>query len=91
MIFFEKGYFSISDKIEFDFPTNDERIEFEASGVKEAIQGSGDSKALMLILSAELKISSALGPIQKNDTSGQQLMTYRVFKKSFRKIIANLL
>lgn len=68
MKFFEKGYFSISDKIDFDFPTNDERIDFEESGVKEAIQGSGDSKALMLILSAELKISSALGPIQKNDT-----------------------
>ena len=40
-----KGYFNISDKIEFVYPTNDERIEFEESGVKEATQGSGDSKA----------------------------------------------
>ena len=72
-LFLWKGYFKISDKIEFDFPTNDERIDFEESGVKEAIQGSGDSKALMLILSAELKISSALGPIQKNDSSGLTL------------------
>ena len=32
------------------------------------IQGSGDSKALMLILSAELQISSVIGPIQRNDS-----------------------
>ena len=46
---FEKGFFNISDKIEFVYPTNDERIEFEESGVKEATQGSGDSKAQLNI------------------------------------------
>ena len=51
------------------FPTNDQRIEFEESGIKDVIQGSGDSKALMLILSAELQISSVIGPIQRNDSS----------------------
>ena len=75
---FEQGYFKISDKTEFVYPTNDERIDFEESGVKEAIQGSGDSKALMLILSAELKISSALGPIQKNDSSGSYTSAYDI-------------
>ena len=63
--------FDISSRTEFIYPTNEERIAFEESGVKEAIQGSGDSKALMLILSAELAISSAIGPIERNDsTSG---------------------
>ena len=51
-------------------PTNEERIAFEESGIKEEIQGSGDSKALMLILAAELEISSQLGSIQRNDSSG---------------------
>ena len=52
------------------FPTNDQWIEFEDSGIKDVmIQGSGDSKALMLILSAELQISSVIGPIQRNDSS----------------------
>ena len=55
--------------MEFILPTNNERIEFEDSGVKEAAQGAGDSKTLMLILAAELAISSQMGPIQKNDTS----------------------
>ena len=54
--------------MEFILPTNNERIEFEESGVKEAAQGAGDSKTLMLILAAELAISSQLGPIQKNDS-----------------------
>ena len=55
------------------FPTNDQRIEFEESGIKDVIQGSGDSKALMLILSAELQISSVIGPIQRNDSSAGDL------------------
>ena len=55
--------------MEFILPTNNERIEFEDSGVKEAAQGAGDSKTLMLILAAELAISSQMGPIQKNDSS----------------------
>ena len=32
------------------------------------IQGSGDSKALMLILAAESAISALAGPIQKNES-----------------------
>ena len=60
----------ISNEVEFTLPTNEERIAFEESGIKEEIQGSGDSKALMLILSAELAISSQMGSIQRNDSSG---------------------
>ena len=65
----QQAYLTISSKTEFVFPTNDQRIEFEESGIKDVIQGSGDSKALMLILSAELQISSVIGPIQRNDSS----------------------
>ena len=32
------------------------------------IQGSGDSKALMLILAAESAISGLVGPIKKNES-----------------------
>ena len=54
--------------MEFRLPTNEERVEFEDSGVKDAAQGAGDSKTLMLILAAELAISSELGPVQRNDS-----------------------
>ena len=64
---------TISSKTEFVFPINDQRIKFEDSGIKDVIQGSGDSKALMLILSAELQISSVIGPIQRNDSSAGDL------------------
>jgi len=60
--------YALASGTEFILPTNDERIEFEDSGVKEAAQGAGDSKTLMLIISAELAISSALGSIQRNET-----------------------
>ena len=78
-----KAFFSISTRTEFILPSNDQRIAFEESGVKDEImvrgqcvgpftgfsmQGSGDSKALMLILAAESAISAIVGPIQKNES-----------------------
>ena len=63
-----KTEYIIAQSVSIIEPTIQERIEFEDSGIKEDIKGSGDSKMMMMILTAE----GSLGPLIRPPEEGEE-------------------
>ena len=64
-----RTFYTIIENIITTLPTNDERSEFRDSGVKEALMGGGDPRALTMLITLEAEIAVILGPIIEKSAS----------------------